>query len=115
MQKFVDRFRASARPRPSQAQSRLKTLAKMRRSPRSTTRRAAVKWPAVAKTLAPPMREPGQGAVVGYDGAPLSGRMPLACMTDDRIGAPRHERQWQVDLRQAASPDPPRADFGGQA
>jgi ATP-binding cassette subfamily F protein 3 len=85
LQSFVDRFRASA-TKASQAQSRLKMLAKM--APVAVTVDDSVlpfAWPPVARELASPLIAL-EGATVGYDGKAVLSRMNLSLQADDRIG-----------------------------
>jgi ATP-binding cassette subfamily F protein 3 len=85
LQSFVDRFRASA-TKATQAQSRLKMLAKM--APIAVAVDDSVlpfSWPAVAKTLASPLVAL-EGASVGYDGRAVLSRLSLSLQADDRIG-----------------------------
>ena len=85
LQSFVDRFRASA-TKATQAQSRLKMLAKM--APIAVTVDDSVlpfSWPAVAKKLASPLVAL-EGAAVGYDGRAVLSRLSLSLQADDRIG-----------------------------
>ena len=85
LQSFVDRFRASA-TKATQAQSRLKMLAKM--APIAVTIDDSVlpfKWPPVAKQLASPLVAM-EGVTVGYDGRPVLSRIGLSLQADDRIG-----------------------------
>jgi len=85
LQSFVDRFRASA-TKATQAQSRLKMLAKM--APIAVAVDDSVlpfSWPAVAKKLASPLVAL-EGAAVGYDGRPVLSRLSLSLQADDRIG-----------------------------
>ena len=85
LQAFVDRFRASA-TKATQAQSRLKTLAKM--EPIVAVVDEAVmpfKWPPVARKLSPPIvtMEKVSG---GYDGRAVLSRIDLTLSDDDRVG-----------------------------
>src|SRR6185437_619114 len=85
LQSFVDRFRASA-TKASQAQSRLKMLAKM--APVAVVvddSALPFSWPAVAKKLASPLVAL-EGASVGYEGRAVLSRLSLSLQADDRIG-----------------------------
>ena len=85
LQSFVDRFRASA-TKATQAQSRLKMLAKM--APIAVTVDDSVlpfSWPPVVKKLSSPLIAL-EGATVGYDGKAVLSRLSLSLQADDRIG-----------------------------
>jgi ATP-binding cassette subfamily F protein 3 len=85
MQSFVDRFRATA-SKATQAQSRLKMLAKL--PPVSevlTERTAPFTIPSPERPLAPPLLRL-DGASVGYGGAPILKGLNLRLDVDDRIG-----------------------------
>ncbi len=85
LQGFVDRFRATA-SKASQAQSRLKRLAKL--EPVATTleeRVAPFRLPSPERGLAPPLVRL-EGASTGYDGVPILSKINLRLDTDDRIG-----------------------------
>ena len=85
MQAFVDRFRAKA-SKATQAQSRLKMLAKL--PPVSevlTERTAPFTLPSPQRPLAPPLLRL-EGAAVGYGGAPILKGLNLRLDIDDRIG-----------------------------
>jgi len=85
MQAFVDRFRAKA-SKATQAQSRLKMLAKL--PPVSevlTERTAPFTLPSPTRPLAPPLVRL-EGASVGYDGPPVLKNLNLRLDIDDRIG-----------------------------
>jgi ATP-binding cassette subfamily F protein 3 len=85
LQSFVDRFRASA-TKATQAQSRLKMLAKM--APIAVAVDDSVlpfSWPKLAKPLASPLVAL-EGVTVGYDGRAVLSRMSLTLQNDDRIG-----------------------------
>ncbi|MDE3177256.1 MAG: ABC-F family ATP-binding cassette domain-containing protein [Pseudomonadota bacterium] len=85
LQSFVDRFRASA-TKATQAQSRLKMLAKM--APVAVTIDDSVlpfKWPPISKKLASPLVTL-EGVTVGYDGRAVLSRLNLTLQADDRIG-----------------------------
>ena len=85
LQSFVDRFRAKA-SKASQAQSRLKRLAKL--EPISAViedRVAPFILPSPPRPLAPPLVRL-EGASVGYEGHPVLTRLNLRLDIDDRIG-----------------------------
>ena len=85
MQAFVDRFRAKA-SKATQAQSRLKMLAKL--PPASEVqleRTAPFTLPSPQKPLAPPLIRL-EGVSVGYDGPPILRNLNLRLDIDDRIG-----------------------------
>jgi len=85
MQSFVDRFRATA-SKATQAQSRLKMLAKL--PPVSevlTERTAPFSLPSPLRPLAPPLIRL-EGATVGYGGPPILKNLNLRLDLDDRIG-----------------------------
>ena len=85
LQAFVDRFRASA-TKATQAQSRLKTLAKMEPIVAVVDEAVmAFKWPPVARKLSPPIvtMEKVSG---GYDGRAVLSRIDLTLSDDDRVG-----------------------------
>ncbi|HEY2660419.1 MAG TPA: ABC-F family ATP-binding cassette domain-containing protein [Caulobacteraceae bacterium] len=85
MQAFVDRFRAKA-SKATQAQSRLKMLAKL--PPASEVqleRTAPFTLPSPARPLAPPLVRL-DGVSVGYDGPPILKKLNLRLDIDDRIG-----------------------------
>ena len=85
MQAFVDRFRAKA-SKATQAQSRLKMLAKL--PPVSevlTERTAPFTLPSPARPLAPPLVRL-DGVSVGYGGPPILRNLNLRLDIDDRIG-----------------------------
>ena len=85
MQAFVDRFRAKA-SKATQAQSRLKMLAKL--PPASEVqieRTAPFTLPSPTRPLAPPLIRL-EGVNVGYDGPPILKRLNLRLDIDDRIG-----------------------------
>ncbi len=100
LQAFVDRFRASA-TKATQAQSRLKMLAKM--EPIAAVVDETVlpfKWPPVARKLSPPIVTMEKVSAGYGDRVVLSRHRPHALQRrPDR--ASRGERQRQVDLRQA--------------
>ena len=85
MQAFVDRFRAKA-SKATQAQSRLKMLAKL--PPASTVmaeRTAPFTLPSPDRPIAPPLARL-ENVSVGYGGTPILRRLNLRMDTDDRIG-----------------------------
>ena len=85
LQSFVDRFRASA-TKATQAQSRLKMLAKM--EPIAATiddTVAPFRWPPVAKKLSPPIVAM-EKVSAGYDGRAVLSKLSLSIADDDRIG-----------------------------
>jgi ATP-binding cassette subfamily F protein 3 len=85
LQAFVDRFRASA-TKATQAQSRLKMLAKM--EPISAIVDETVmpfKWPPIARRLSPPIVAM-EKASVGYGDRVVLSRLDLTLSNDDRIG-----------------------------
>jgi len=85
LQAFVDRFRAKA-SKATQAQSRLKMLAKM--EPIAAIVDETVqpfKWPPVARRLSPPIVTM-EKVSAGYDGRAVLGRIDLTLADDDRIG-----------------------------
>ena len=85
MQAFVDRFRAKA-SKATQAQSRLKMLAKL--PPASEVqleRTAPFTLPSPARPLAPPLIRL-EGVSVGYGGPPILRNLNLRLDIDDRIG-----------------------------
>jgi ATP-binding cassette subfamily F protein 3 len=85
MQAFVDRFRAKA-SKATQAQSRLKMLAKLPpASEVQTERTAPFTLPSPARPIAPPLIRL-EGVNVGYDGPPILSRLNLRLDIDDRIG-----------------------------
>src|SRR5580698_4444176 len=85
MQAFVDRFRAKA-SKATQAQSRLKMLAKLPEiSAAAMEHTAPFTLPSPPRPLAPPLVRLDNVAV-GYDGPPVLKRMNLRLDLDDRIG-----------------------------
>jgi ATP-binding cassette subfamily F protein 3 len=85
LQAFVDRFRATA-TKATQAQSRLKMLAKM--EPISAVVDETVlpfAWPPIAKRLSPPIVAM-EKASVGYGDRVVLSRLTLTLANDDRIG-----------------------------
>jgi ATP-binding cassette subfamily F protein 3 len=85
MQAFVDRFRAKA-SKATQAQSRLKMLAKLPPVTETIEERIApFTLPSPERPLAPPLIRLDDVSV-GYDGPPILKRMNLRLDIDDRIG-----------------------------
>jgi len=85
LQAFVDRFRAKA-SKATQAQSRLKMLAKMAPiAPVVDEETPPFKWPPVAKPLSPPIVAM-ERVSVGYAGRAVLSRVDLTLADDDRIG-----------------------------
>jgi ATP-binding cassette subfamily F protein 3 len=85
LQAFVDRFRASA-TKATQAQSRLKMLAKM--EPIAAVVDETVMpfaWPPIARRLSPPIVTM-EKASVGYGDRVVLSRLDLTLSNDDRIG-----------------------------
>jgi ATP-binding cassette subfamily F protein 3 len=85
LQKFIDRFRAKA-SKASQAQSRIKRLAKLEPIAEVVEQRVApFSLPSPARPLAPPLLQL-ENAAVGYGGTPVLRRLNLRFDVDDRIG-----------------------------
>jgi ATP-binding cassette subfamily F protein 3 len=85
IQKFIDRFKAKA-SKATQAQSRVKRLAKMAPIAEVIEERVApFTLPSPARPLAPPLMSL-DGATVGYDGRPVLRDLHLRLDVDDRIG-----------------------------
>ncbi|WP_421931311.1 ABC-F family ATP-binding cassette domain-containing protein [Phenylobacterium sp.] len=85
LQAFVDRFRATA-SKATQAQSRLKQLAKLPPvSIVAAERTAPFILPSPERPVAPPLIRL-EGASVGYDGSPILRNLDLRLDLDDRIG-----------------------------
>jgi ATP-binding cassette subfamily F protein 3 len=85
LQKFIDRFRAKA-SKATQAQSRVKRLAKMAPIAEVVQERVApFTLPSPARALAPPLMAL-DGATVGYDGKAVLRDLNLRLDVDDRIG-----------------------------
>jgi ATP-binding cassette subfamily F protein 3 len=85
LQSFVDRFRAKA-TKASQAQSRLKMLAKLEPVAAIVDGEALpFHLPSPQKPLSPPIVAM-EDVSVGYDGAPVLSRLSLNISDDDRIG-----------------------------
>ena len=85
LQKFIDRFRAKA-SKASQAQSRIKRLAKLEPVAETVEERVApFAIPSPARPLAPPLIQL-EAAAVGYDQRPVLRNLNLRLNVDDRIG-----------------------------
>ena len=85
MQAFVDRFRASA-TKARQAQSRLKTLAKMEPIAAVVDEQTLpFQFAPVGRRLSPPIVTL-EKASVGYGGRPVLSRLDLTLSDDDRVG-----------------------------
>jgi ATP-binding cassette subfamily F protein 3 len=85
LQAFVDRFRASA-TKATQAQSRLKMLARMEPIAAVVDESVApFKWPPVAKKLSPPIVTM-EKVSAGYGERVVLSRIDLTLSNDDRIG-----------------------------
>jgi ATP-binding cassette subfamily F protein 3 len=85
IQKFIDRFKAKA-SKATQAQSRVKRLAKMAPIAEVVEERVApFTLPSPARALAPPLMAL-DGATVGYDGKAVLRDLNLRLDVDDRIG-----------------------------
>jgi ATP-binding cassette subfamily F protein 3 len=85
MQAFVDRFRAKA-SKASQAQSRLKMLAKLPAvSAVAIEHTSPFLIPSPARPIAPPLVRM-ESVAVGYDGPPVLKKLNLRLDLDDRIG-----------------------------
>ncbi len=85
LQAFVDQFRASA-TKATQAQSRLKMLAKM--EPIAAMVDETVqpfKWPPIVRPLSPPIVAM-EKVSAGYDGRAVLARIDLTLANDDRVG-----------------------------
>ena len=110
LQRFIDRFRAKA-SKATQAQSRIKRLAKLEPIAEMVEERVApFTLPSPARPLAPPLIQL-EGAAVGYDGKrrPAQSQSAARCRRPHR--ASRRQRRRQIDLRQdgrrrAAAADP---------
>ena len=99
LQRFIDRFRAKA-SKATQAQSRIKRLAKLEPIAETVEERVApFTLPSPTRPLAPPLLQL-EGAAVGYDGPPVLRNLNLRLDVDDRIGLVGRQRRRQVDLRQ---------------
>ena len=85
LQRFIDRFRAKA-SKASQAQSRIKRLAKLEPIAEVVEQRVApFLLPSPARPLAPPLIQL-DAAAVGYDAKPVLRDLNLRLDVDDRIG-----------------------------
>jgi ATP-binding cassette, subfamily F, member 3 len=85
LQKFIDRFRAKA-SKASQAQSRIKRLAKLEPIAEVVEDRVApFTLPSPPRPLAPPLLQL-DGATVGYNGTAVLRNLNLRLDVDDRIG-----------------------------
>jgi ATP-binding cassette subfamily F protein 3 len=85
LQKFIDRFRAKA-SKASQAQSRIKRLAKLEPIAEIVEDRVApFTLPSPPRPLAPPLLQL-DGATVGYNGTAVLRNLNLRLDVDDRIG-----------------------------
>jgi len=85
LQSFVDRFRASA-TKATQAQSRLKMLAKMEPIAAVVDETVApFRWPPIAKKLSPPIIAM-EKVSVGYDDRVVLSKLSLTLADDDRVG-----------------------------
>jgi ATP-binding cassette subfamily F protein 3 len=85
LQKFIDRFRAKA-SKATQAQSRIKRLAKLEPIAETVEERVApFTLPSPARPLAPPLIQL-ENAAVGYDKTSVLRNLNLRLDVDDRIG-----------------------------
>src|ERR1700761_7207620 len=85
LQKFIDRFRAKA-SKATQAQSRIKRLAKLEPIAAPVEERSApFTLPSPRRPLAPPLIQL-EAAAVAYDGKPVLRNLNLRLDVDDRIG-----------------------------
>jgi ATP-binding cassette subfamily F protein 3 len=85
LQKFIDRFRAKA-SKATQAQSRIKRLAKLEPIAETVEERVApFTLPSPARPLAPPLIQL-ENAAVGYDKTTVLRNLNLRLDVDDRIG-----------------------------
>ena len=85
LQSFVDRFRASA-TKATQAQSRLKMLARMEPIAAAVDETVApFRWPPIAKKLSPPIIAM-ERVSVGYDDRVILSKLSLTLADDDRVG-----------------------------
>jgi ATP-binding cassette subfamily F protein 3 len=85
LQKFIDRFRAKA-SKATQAQSRIKRLAKLEPIAETIEERVApFTLPSPARPLAPPLIQL-ENAAVGYDKTTVLRNLNLRLDVDDRIG-----------------------------
>jgi ATP-binding cassette subfamily F protein 3 len=85
LQRFIDRFRAKA-SKATQAQSRIKRLAKLEPIAEMVEERVApFTLPSPTRPLAPPLIQL-ESASVGYSGTPVLRNLNLRLDVDDRIG-----------------------------
>ena len=85
LQRFIDRFRAKA-SKATQAQSRIKRLAKLEPIAETVEERVApFTLPSPTRPLAPPLLQL-ESAAVGYNGHPVLRNLNLRLDVDDRIG-----------------------------
>ncbi len=85
LQRFIDRFRAKA-SKATQAQSRIKRLAKLEPIAEVVEQRvASFTLPSPNRPLAPPLLQL-EGAAVGYNGTAVLRKLNLRLDVDDRIG-----------------------------
>jgi ATP-binding cassette, subfamily F, member 3 len=85
LQAFVDRFRAKA-SKATQAQSRLKMLAKMETVSAVVDEHVMpFKWPAIARPLSPPIVTM-EKVSAGYDDRTVLSRLDITLSNDDRVG-----------------------------
>ena len=85
LQRFIDRFRAKA-SKASQAQSRIKRLAKLEPIAETVEERVApFTLPSPTRPLAPPLIQL-ESAAVGYNGTAVLRNLNLRLDVDDRIG-----------------------------